>query len=109
MWSCRRLLYLWVFGIACIRLSPLVYGGASGDGHNIGAGGRGGNDNRYERGTGGHAAAAAEAEARNHHLIYGSPREDLDYVHQYDQLYDERARQQVTKITERESMLLPLM
>ncbi len=107
MWSCRRLLYLWVFGIAWIRLSPLVYGGASGDGTNIGAGGRGGNNNRYERGTGGDAAA--EAEARDHHLIYGSPREDLEYVNHHDQLYDERARQQVTKITERESMLLPLM
>ncbi len=87
-----------------------MYGGTDANGNSIGAGGRGGNNSRYERGTWGDAAAeAAAAETRNHHLIYGSPREDLEYVNDYDQLYDERARQQVMKISVRESMLLPLM
>ncbi len=101
MGSSRRWLCLWVFSIAWIRLSPLVYGEMSGNGNSIGAGGRDGNNNRYERGTGEDAATSA-AETRNHHLIYGSPREDLEYVNDYNQLYDERAWQQVMKISEKE-------
>ncbi len=99
MWLCRR---LWLFGIAWVQLLPLVYGGASGGagGNNIGAGGRGGNNNRYERGTEGNAGA--KAEARDHHIIYGSPSEDLEYVNHYDRLHNEQTQQQVTKITERE-------
>ncbi len=91
-------------------------GGTDANGNSIGAGGGDRNNNRYERGTWGDSAAeAAAAETRNHHPVYGSPRKDLEHVNDYDQLYDERARQQVMKISvclcvyARENMLLPLM